>query len=249
MTYTEAKREFDIRLYRWARPILLREIAGDFPSFKLCKTGPAQPCRFFRKLTAHEKVDFADGLLQRRHAEAVKALNEPISTAGLALLNREVDFWAIDPERFWLSPEDEKRVVKARQLRKAMSSRFKAAFGSECLPRGPLDGKGDLVYRMPCRGWIIRTWFFFGRWGPEISYFHNIWTGKWITREEPEVLPANCIGFGDSYGNTIGIGTCWDYLFEEDVEPACAAVIEHCSRFFEAAPKLLDGLELETLTT
>ncbi len=248
MTYTEAKREFDIRLYRWAKPILCREIAEDFPSFRLCKSGPAQTCRFFRKLSEHEQMDFACGLLQRRHADAVKALNEPISTAGLALLNREVDFWAMDPERFWLSPEDEKRIVKARQLRKAMASHFKTAFGGECLPRYPHDKKGDFVFRMSCRGWIITTWFFFGRWGPEISYDHHIWTGKWVTPQEPEVLPYNRIGSGNSYGNDIGIGTRWDYLMEEDLEPACAEVIEHCRRFFAVVPKLLEGLELESLT-
>lgn len=251
MKYTEAKQEFQIRLYRWAKPILLQEVAEDFPSFNLCKEGPAETCRFFRKLTEHEQMDLAVGLLQSRHVDAVKALNEPILAAGSAMLDRLQDFYAMDSGRFSfrLSPEDEKRLIKARQLRKALSSHFKAAFGSECLPPDPLEGNDGLVFRMKCRGWILKTRFFFGRWGPEISYWHNVWTGKWHSREEPPVLFDNCLRSQVSYGDEIGIGSKWDFLFEEDVEPACALVIEHCRRFFEAAPKLLEGLELETLTT
>lgn len=167
------------------------------------------------------------------------------------MVRRLEDFWATDTGSFLFnrSEADEKRLTKASKVRRAMTAHFKAAFGSACLRPDPLDKGEDLIFRMECRGWILKTFFHFWHYGPVINCSHIVWTGKWLFPEEPLVLPFNCLRSGTSYGNEIGIGSVWDHITDEDVEPVCAEVIEHCRRFFEAAPKLLEGLELETLTT
>jgi hypothetical protein len=44
-------------------------------------------------------------------------------------------------------------------------------------------------------------------------------------------------------------GHAWEiYLIEQDVELACDETFKYCRRFFEAAPKLLKGLEFENIT-
>jgi hypothetical protein len=54
------------------------------------------------------------------------------------------------------------------------------------------------------------------------------------------------IGSIISFNSWLGISqTEWKHLTNEEVEPACDAVIKHCRHFFEVAPKLLKGLELE----
>jgi hypothetical protein len=40
----------------------------------------------------------------------------------------------------------------------------------------------------------------------------------------------------------------WEYLTEDDVEMACEETFKYCRRFFEAAPKLLKGLDVEGIS-
>jgi len=140
-------------------------------------------------------------------------------------------------------------LATRRQLKKAMKEHFIATFGDKWLPPDPLDKSGDLQFSMKCRGWIVGTSFDFGRWTPEITYDHSIWTGKWITKEEPAVLFANCIGFRLNYGNDIGIGSGWENITVENIKYVCAEIIGHCQQMFDIFPKLLEGLDLELLTT
>ena len=112
----------------------------------------------------------------------------------------------------------------------------------------PTEGNSDMLFRTRCRGWIIKTSFEFGRWAPEITYDHCIWTGKWVTKEEPPVLFANCIGFRLNYGSDIGIGSGWEKVSIENVEAVCTEIIGHCRRMLDVLPKLLEGLDLESLT-
>jgi hypothetical protein len=42
--------------------------------------------------------------------------------------------------------------------------------------------------------------------------------------------------------------TQWEYLMDEDIQPACDFIIQRSRHFFEIVPKLLKGLEFEKLT-
>ena len=252
MKYTEANTEFSIRLYRWAKLAQENEIRGSFANFRLSKGWPMKTCRFFQSIDQHSQKILGHGVLQRRHQNAVKALNEEVSAEAQELMRRE-EVFRLNTSSSELashagSSENTPCLATRKQLKKAMTDHFRATFGDECLPPDPLDGSSDLRFRMKYCGWIIKTGFEFGRWAPEIRHQHSVWTGKWITKEEPEILPANCMGIGLNYGNEIGIGSGWEDIAVDDVEPTCVAVVQHCREMFDAFPKLLEGLDLELLT-
>lgn len=252
MTYNEAQTEFNIRLYRWAKSALEKEISEGFPRFQLNKDWSKLRCHFIQTLDRQSQATFCQGILQKHHQDAATALGEAISAEAEALMRSEETFRS---NNAWVRSADaqvsfgKQTMATRRELKKAIAVHFRAAFGDECLPLDPLDGKSDLRFRMKCRGWIIKTGFEFGRWDPEITCDHNIWTGKWITKEEPQVLFANCIGFRLSYGNEIGIGSGWENIATVDIEPACLSVIEHCRLMFDVFPILLEDLDLGLLTT
>ena len=256
MKYSEAQAEFSIRLYRWAKVAQEKEIQDSFPSFQLCsKDGPLKSCRFFQSLDQQQQTDLAQALLHQRHEKAVTTLGEVLSDRSKEMLRRFEDFsLRTDPADWNQIPAVEidgkqTKLAKRGQIKREIAAQFHAAFGNQCLPEDVLDRKNDgPQFGIKCRGWTIQTSFEFGRWKPEIYQAHNIWNGKWITNDQPAVLLGNSLEIGLSYGSVIGIGSSWSYLTEEDVKPACAAVIEHCKRMFEAFPELLKGLDLELLT-
>jgi hypothetical protein len=252
MTFAEAHTEFSIRLYRWAKGALEKEILEGFPRFQLSKDWSKLRCHFIHTLDQQSKDLFCQGILQKHHQDAVTALGEAISADSEVLIRREEAFrsennpWARASAS---QPGHGKQTLATRrELKKAITAHFRATFGDECLPPDPLDGKSDLRFRMKCRGWIIKTGFEFGRWGPEITCDHNVWTGKWITKDDPQVLFANCLGFRLSYGNEIGIGSGWEGVTIDNVERTCLAVVGHCQRMFDVFPMLLENLDLQLLT-
>jgi len=252
MTYAEAHTEFSIRLYRWAKDALEKEISAGFPRFQLNKDWSKLRCHFLQTLDQQSQAVFCQGILQKHHQDAATALGEAISAEAEALMCREEAFQS--KNNAWARSSDaqvscgKQTMATRRELKKAMAAHFRAVFGDECLPPDPLDGKSALRFRMKCRGWIIKTGFEFGRWDPEITCDHNVWTGKWITKYDPQVLFANCLGFRLSYGNEIGIGSGWESIASDNVERTCLAVVEHCQRMFDVLPMLLENLDQQLLT-
>ena len=255
MTYTEAQMEFNLRLYRWSMSALQHEINQSFPSFKFCGDFPSKTLLFLNSLDENSKMMLGNALLLSRHQNYENApdfLNQPFSDEVLALMRREEALrLKTTPsnltEYFSVKKAPLPAAANRRLLKKKIKEHFLDLYGSECLPADPLDGKDELLFRMRCCGWIIKTSFDFGRWSPEITYEHIIWTGKWITKEEPGVLFANAIGFRLNYGCEIGIGSEWGKITVENIDSVCAEIMGHCQKMFDAFPNLLKGLELENL--
>ena len=67
---------------------------------------------------------------------------------------------------------------------------------------------------------------------------------QWL--EKDGKILASFISFSAWLGITSQIE--WEYLMDEDVDPACDAVIKHCRHFLEVLPKLLKGLEFENIS-
>jgi hypothetical protein len=231
---------------------LATEIQEGFPRFQLNKDWSIVRCRFFQTLDNESQMVFGQGLLQSRHQNAVKALAEVISSEAAVLMRREEAFrsensaWARGSA---LESRDGKQpLATRREIKRVMAAHCRAAFGDECNLPEPSDEKTGLQFRMACHGWVIKTELECGRWDPEITCVHDVWTGKLITKADPQVLFANCLGFQMSYGNEIGIGSGWERIAVADVERTCLAVVEHCHRMFDVLPGLLNHLDLELLT-
>lgn len=255
MKFREAKECFEVRLYQWAQSELVAEGGRSFSAFASCNGFPMKVGLFFETLSAQERLLFGSALLQRRHQEAVAILGEASAPEYVDILRR-FDRWTTlsipHSDKLLattLEGEFPTQMASRRCLKKAMKDHYLRAFGGDQLPHDPLEPKAEGIrVRSKCRGWVVVTTFEFGRWQPEITYEHDIWTGQWITKESPPVLFANCIGFRLNYGIELGVGSGWDRLREDQVNPACVEIVEHCRRMFVRFPVLLEGLELESLT-
>jgi hypothetical protein len=255
VTYAEAQREFQIRLYRWAKIAQENEIKESFSSFRYVDEEFARTFLFFRSLDPNSQLVLGQGRLQVRHHEAAKALGEQISLEAQALMRREEAFRLRQLPGTWegaFAPKNEAdQPTKAtrKQLKKAISGQFEATFANQLLPPDPLDRSEAMKFGIKFRGWTINTYFDFGRWAPEISCEHNVWNGQWITKDRPAVLVANSLRVQMNYGNEIGIRSGWEEIAVKDIEPTCAEIITHCRMMFDALTNLLEGLELGSLTT
>lgn len=145
------------------------------------------------------------------------------------------------------------KFASKRKLQKSITEKFQAAFGDQCIDHR-FDDEFDLSsnFDMKCSGWIVSTNFWFGRCESLINYSHGISSPTRIHHaENPEITaPAMVLAQMVSFSSWLGITSQiqWEYLINEDVEPTCDIVIKHCRHFFEAAPKLLKGLEFDKIT-
>lgn len=258
MTSSQAKTEFQIRYYLWAISEFKEEIEHSFQSFRSFKTGSAWKLqRFMEKLDRADQLLLASGLLKRFHPDAVRALNETCSPEEESLRNRLDAFRrtkaGLELEIAERRQAGEKlKFVGKRKLLNITSQAFQSAFGNSIEIDRDEDHDPRLGFRMKCGPWTIYTNFWFGRKEPIISYFHGIATEKIFTLK----------GAGDPYESHFPVGmmislcswlgissqTNWEYLQNEDVSVACDALLKLCSRFFEVAPKLLKGLEVDRIS-
>jgi hypothetical protein len=144
------------------------------------------------------------------------------------------------------------KFVSKKKLQKIMEEKFRSTFGGLCLDYRFDDALDPWsFFDMKCCGWILSTHFWFGRSPSLINYHHNISSPTKIHHElYPEITaPALALGQMISFSSWLGLTSQiqWEYLFNEDIEAACDAVIKHCWHFFEVAPKLLKGLEFENI--
>lgn len=251
MTYAEAQTEFSTRLYRWAKGALEREVIEGFPRFQGVKDWSRLRCLFLQSLDDESRTLFAQHILRMRHQNAAEAFWGEASTKAEVLMRLEDAFRSESNAWVRVSGSDADRTRKTlasrREIKKAVGDRFRTAFGKDWIRCGSEAGKTGLRYRNEYHGWVVLTEFEFGRWDPEITCVHDIWTGKLITREDPQVLVANCLGFQMNYGNEIGIGSGWERIAVDDVDQTCSIVMEHCQRLFDILPMLLESLDLKSL--
>jgi hypothetical protein len=146
------------------------------------------------------------------------------------------------------------QLVNKRALKKAIKAKYLCAFGDQAAePIEVIAGEPDLLFKMRCCGWMINTNFFFESREGSIEYYHDIQSED--TVEQPG-QNGMCRAFlvleyKLSFCSWMGVDgeTKWKYLTESEVEPVCEGVIKFCRQFFELAPKLLKGIELESITT
>ena|SRR5579859_7462986 len=98
----------------------------------------------------------------------------------------------------------------------------------------------------------IYTNFRFGRSQSLINYCHGIVTER-IFEQRGAKGPYHAqfpVGIMLSFCSWLGIcsQTQWEYLQKEDVPIACDALIKNCTRFFDVAPKLLKGIQVNVIS-
>ena len=142
--------------------------------------------------------------------------------------------------------------AKRRTLIKTMKAKYIRTFSDQNLePYDIVEGEPDLVFSTRCCGWILRTSFYFKRRENSMEYYHDFISEDTYEQEGQggKIRVFLRIESNLSFCSWLGDGsTGWRYLTESEVEPACDNAIKFCRKFFEVAPKLLKGLELETIT-
>jgi hypothetical protein len=99
MTRSQAKEEFQVRLYYWARSEWERQINESFPDLRSFKAGTAwETVMFMGQLGRREQLLLAGALLKRFHPEAVKTLGETCSSEEESLRGRRDHFFRLREE-------------------------------------------------------------------------------------------------------------------------------------------------------
>ncbi len=205
------------------------------------------------KLPKSEQLLLARSLLKRFHANAVKSLGESCSAEEESLRSRRdaafSNILSVGEEiRARKNAGEPIKLASKRKLRKVMTTHFKAAFGDECIDLACVDEEEELGFKMNRAAWIFNTFFYFGRSQTVLNYSHNIESEKTFPYRGGQVGMG--MGAVMSFNSYLGISsqTEWHYLTEEEIEPACGTALKLCAHFFDVLPKLLKGLECETMT-
>ena len=243
MTLSKAQGEFAIRYYYWATSEFEREIDEAFPNLGLFNAGSVREVlQFMRKLDRASRLNLARGLLKRFHPDAVAALGEATSSEEKSLVSRLDQFRNVQT----VVPSGIKFASKGK-LRRMIMAKFKHAFGDQCFGLELVGLDPELIFKLKCCGWILETRFEFRGKHRQIHYWHDIVSPTVI---EPYRAPVMILDRFISFNAWLGImsQTWWELLTNYDAEPACEAAIKFCGRFFEVAPKLLNGLEFDRTT-
>jgi hypothetical protein len=247
MNIEEATREFKVRYYLWATSDFERELKESLPDFSSFPHGTiAQTAQFMRRLDKAKQRVLAGGLLKRFHPEAVEALGETCSQEEEKLVSQRDSYcnmFPLCPAAELVEPGVTRLAGKAK-LRKTLLKQFKDAFGSQCFDLGSVGIDPELDFKMKLAGWVLTTHFEFHGRNSQMEYWSSIISPTTGRYGGPAMVLADGIGFAGWLGLC---GTTWEWLSEKDIEPACAAAIGFCRRFFDVAPKLLKGLEFEKI--
>jgi hypothetical protein len=197
--------------------------------------------QFVQRLEKDGQMAEARSIFQRFRPAAVKVLGEIYLEDEKSLRSRLNAIFRPIPSTFeeeiaarTLAGEKIKFASK-RNVRKAMIAKFKSAFGNQCIGSEYLVAEPEPQFLMKCCGWILSTDFWFGQRKSSIEYSHTISSEDSFEHEGPEGIYRKnlIIGFNISFCSWLGItgATQWEYLMDEDVEPACDAVIKQCGHF------------------
>jgi hypothetical protein len=138
------------------------------------------------------------------------------------------------------------KFLKKNRLRKHVREKAEAAFSNHTGGRDAVGESGELCFATKICGWLVNTFFGFGRHETQLVYSHNIVSAassEYRGAQVSEMFVPYLISFSGWLGITGE--TRWDYLIENDLLTVPSAAIEFCKRFFDAAPDLLEGLEPE----
>lgn len=144
------------------------------------------------------------------------------------------------------------KFISKSKLLKLTAERFQNAFAGQCVESGrQVEGDPFLSFDMKCGDWVLTTNFWFGSSSSLLNYSHVIASNIAVEHHGPKgkYMAPLVMGSNISFASWLGLTSQiqWECLMDQEVEPACGSAIKLCHHFFAVAPKLLTGLEFETL--
>jgi hypothetical protein len=252
MNFNEAQLEFEKRYYLWSLSEVEREVEECLPTFWLFKGGGSwQTYQFIRQLSKTDQILYVHSALRSRHPEAAAALGHHLSEEHNLMMTRYGMFCAYQPDRPDSDLDAARQAdemgkggfVSKAKVQALIRSKFEGAFGTRITEEEHVV-KGDRhsIFCMTICEWVVQTFFWFGRRESCISYSHAISSADQSKEFDPAVAPPAFV-LARSFCWTNLCVMEWEYLLEEDLEPACNSAISLCGTIFEALPSLLGGLE------
>lgn len=209
--------------------------------------------QIFKKLLGELNVAEAKIIFDLTYAKAARTLCDTDSTDTEFLIAELDAYLSSIPQSFEEQVKARKQAgekikfVSKKKLQKVVTQRVKDVFWNQIVECRVDEGYWT-QFDIKCGGWMLQTQFDFGR-KPGLQQSR---LGYWHAICSPQKAPHPAIP-QVMYPVAILSRCCWpcawewEYLTEEDVELACNETFKYCRRFFEAAPKLLKGLEFENI--
>lgn len=209
--------------------------------------------RLFEQLRGDGKTTEANIVFEVVCAEAARILFDTDSSNAEFLLAQLDAFFGSIPSSFEEQVEARKqageklRFAAKKKLQKTITRMFKESFAGGFVDFRIDDFKDNpwTSFDIKCSGWILTTQFTFGRQQSFVSHRHSIQSETRIRHpQNPSITgPAMTLCSGTAWP----CAWSWDYLMNEDVELACNETLRYCRYFYEAAPRLLKGLEFQNI--
>ena len=221
--------------------------------------GVKRDYQVFKQWCSDGKID-AKVAFDHVCAPAVRILCDTDST-DTEFLSTELDaFLSSIPQSFEEQVKARKQAgekikfVSKKKIQKILTQKVKDVFGNQYVDCQVDEGHWT-SFDVKCGGWMLQTQFNFGR---KLGYqqsvlgcWHNICSQKKTLRP-----PIPEYGIPEHMYPVAHLCRCvtwpcaweWEYLTEDDVELACEETFKYCRRFFEAAPRLLKGLDVEGIS-
>jgi hypothetical protein len=197
-----------------------------------------------------EDYELPEEIFERGYPEAMEILGQNWLKDRKRLYARlAAEYGSIPPSRESVintkkAAGDPVAFVKRKMLRKIVHERAEAAFQNFTVGTTS-TGKGtELCFSTKICGWVVNTFFDFGRHEPQLAYSQNIVSATGFEYHGARVSEM-FVPYLISFSGWLGITgeTRWEYLIEDDLQSVPDAAIKFCKRFFDAAPMLLEGLE------
>lgn len=236
--------EFYVRYFQWARLEFNRQIELGYPDLETFTSGIAWKIRkYMTTLSNDQQCALSSIMLCRSHSVASALLGiQPTAEAVQldALCDSFVRMRAAAMDHHNVAGRSQINCVSKRSIRRAITNRFMAAHGTCCERIEVEDGQAGVEFELPCEGYFIRTWFDFGPRERSFEYGHGI--RKVSARENVSWNPPIDGGGNVSLLSWLGISsqTFWPNVTEDDIDVICDTAVNLCSRFFAAAPRLLE---------
>jgi hypothetical protein len=203
-----------------------------------------------------ETVELPEEIFKRGYPEAAEILGQDWLEDRKKLYLRlaaEYDGIPLSRELVFnakIQAGEQVKLIHKKTLRRVVREKVAAAFPNLAIWTGSASEDGGLCFSTKICGWVVNTFFDFGRHETELVYSHNVVSAissEYHGAQVSKMFVPHLISFSAWLG--IAGETRWEYLVEDDLQTVSSAAIGFCERFFHAAPELLESLEPDKLVS
>lgn len=243
MTYVDAQKAFNNRLFKWGERSLKYECGNQFRSLRFMGRREEKARTVLMKLSISDTERLCRALLTRAHPVAAASIYGELDEESKAHFQRFENQISEPVHGAFVSMGMKATRKRLKTLIKKM---FKERFPGQKREIGS-EAEG-LSYLWLSRGWTIVTSFNFGRWEAEVDFSHTVWTGKTVSRAEPGKFNGyNNLGMRINYCANMGFFGGWKDIDDASAEEACGEVLVHCERFFSECDVMLEEMDINAL--